>query len=428
MLKVKELPLTDTEYTLNVKATFSNGETDTKNYTINRVETLIAEKFFNFAFSELSRANRMVSKATDDEVNNHLSKFNADGTFSDLTYGLSKAGWEGLNNGAERISEMAMAYLDKKSSFYKNEALKQKVYTAVILNSNEFAKYRTQWYESHLWRNTDYIAGIGINYFRLLQKEMNDENAEIAQRAVEVYDAILDNCDNLFAERMDERPALGNANRNHRMRSLVVRAAITYDYNRAITDWNVWYDKTDRRIPGFYPDGAINDLMELMETSFVAANTYNNMNGFFPDGTICHHPAVGIQFTADGYGWPWLTQWSIPLSNLFKDTPFQSQNETYNVVAERLLDSYRPLTFNGYIDMSVGGLVTDREKWGKLLLNAVTGLIEAKSTTTIIDRETELLEFKANLEKKGFNDPMWMNKAFWNIDYLVQSRPNYFVC
>ena len=155
------------------------------------------------------------------------------------------------------------------------------------------------------------------------------------------------------------------------MRSLIVRAAISYDYNRAITDWDLWYDKIDPRIPGFYPDGAINDLMELMETSFVLSDTYNNKNGFFPDGTICHHPAAGIQFTADAYGWEWLTAWSIPLTNLFKNTPFHAQNNTYNTIAERILDSYRPLTFYGYLDMSVGGLSSDRKKWGELLLHAV---------------------------------------------------------
>lgn len=426
ILKVKELPLNNQEYEVIVKATFSNGQTDTRNYTINTVENILAEKFFNFVHAKLSRSHRLYFPVTDAKVSAHLSKFNSNGTFSDLNYGLSKAGWEGLNNGAERINNMAMSYLNENSTFYKDEALKQKIYTALLFNANEFAKYRTQWYETHLWRNTDYIAGIGIRFFELLKKEMNSADVNLAEKAVKVYDAILDNCDNLFAERMDERPAIGNANRNHRLRSLVVRAAMSYDYNRALSDWELWYDKVDPRIPGFYPDGAINDLMELMETSFVVSDTYNNKNGFFPDGTICHHPAAGIQFTADAYGWEWLTEWSIPLANQFKNTRFQAQLPTYNTTAERILDAYRPLTFYGYLDMSVGGLDKDREKWGKRLRLAVNDLIEAKGALTVIEREDELRGFKTNLENEGYADPLSMSKAFWNIDYLIQRRPGYF--
>ncbi|SHE82276.1 Polysaccharide lyase family 8, N terminal alpha-helical domain [Mariniphaga anaerophila] len=426
ILTVNQLPLSSDKYTLQVKATFNNGATDTQEYTITKVETSLAEKYFEFVYDRISRARRLYYPEKDAKLEEFLSKFNADGSFSDLTYGLSKAGWEGANVGALRINNLAMAYLDEKSSFYKDEALKEKVYTAIIFNANEFAKYRTEWYETHLWRNTDYIAGIGLNYFRILQQEMKSQDAEVAQRAVEVYDAIIDNCDNLFAERMDERPAIGNANRNHRMRSLAVRAAISYDYNRALTDWDLWYDKEDVRIPGFYPTGALDDLMELVETGFVISDTYNNKNGFFPDGTICHHPAVGIQFTADAYGWEWLTEWSIPLADQFKNTPFQAQDKTYNTIAERILDAYRPLTFYGYLDMSVGGLEPDRAKWGSRLLSAVKRLIEAKSDETVIARENELLDYKTNLEKEGYDDPLAMSKAFWNIDYFVQRRPDYF--
>ncbi|WP_372933892.1 polysaccharide lyase family 8 super-sandwich domain-containing protein [Mariniphaga sediminis] len=426
ILKVTQLPLNSSEYTVKVKAVFENGKTDSEEYAIKRVEVPLAEKFFNFIYSRLSTADRLFFPVADSKITEYLSKFKSGGTFSDLSYGLSKGGWEGLNEGAERINSMAMAYLDESSSFFGDEELKQKVYAALIFNAGEFAKYRTEWYETHLWRNTDYIAGIGINFFRLLRDEMSSPDAGTAQKAVEVYDAILDNCDNLFAERMDERPAIGNANRNHRMRSLAVRAAISYDYNRAITDWELWYDKEDPRIPGFYPTGALGDLMELVETGFVEADTYNNKNGFFPDGTICHHPAVGVQFTADGYGWPWLTEWSIPLANQFKDTPFRAQNKTYNTVAERILDAYRPLTFYGYLDMAAGGLVPDRKKWGNSLLKAVSGLLEAKSAGTVIEREDELRAYKTSLEREGYADPLAMSKAFWNIDYFIQRRPGYF--
>jgi hypothetical protein len=202
---------------------------------------------------------------------------------------------------------------------------------------------------------------------------------------------------------------------------------VSYDYNRSITDEDVWFDTVDPRIPGFYPNGAIHDLVELIETSFVQASTYNNMNGFFPDGTICHHPSVGIQFTADGYGWPWLTEWSIPLADLFKNTSFQFKNATYDKVAERILDAYRPLTYNGYLDMAVGGLLPNREKWGGRLLSAASGLLNAKSESTVIERESELIEYKQRLESPGFSDKLELNKAYWNIDYMVQRRPDYCV-
>jgi hypothetical protein len=427
ILKVKKLPISNKEYTVTVKGTFTNGQTDTQNYTINVVNNILAEKFFQFVYSKLHRSHRLYFPVSDSEISSHLSKFNNNGTFSDLNYGLSKAGWEGLNIGAKRINNMAMAYLNESSSFYQDKALKQNIYSALLFNATEFAKYRTQWYETHLWRNTDYIAGIGLHFFDLLKQEMNSMDENVATMATKVYNAILDNCDNLFAERMYERPAIGNANRNHRLRSLLVRAAISYDYNRALSDWELWYDKVDPRIPGFYPDGAINDIMELIETSFIHAQTYVNRNGFFPDGTICHHPAVGIQFTADAYGWPWLTEWSIPLANQLKDTRFQAHNATYNTIAERLLDAYRPLTFKGYIDISVGGLDKDRSRWGNLLHQAVNGLIEAKSEQTIIERENELQRFKSTLENEGFQDPLSLSKAFWNIDYLIQRRPGYFI-
>jgi len=427
VLRVSKLPLEASTYTVQVKTTFESGETDEQEYLIRKVKATIAERFYQFVYSKLSRSHRLYFPETDTKLAEHLLTFTPEGYFSDLTYGLSKAGWEGLNAGALRINNLAMGYLDPNSVYYRDEDLKQKVYSAIIFNAGEFARYRTQWYETHLWRNTDYMAGIAIHYFQLLRQEMNDPDREVARRSMEVYDALIDNCDNLFAERMNERPAIGNANRNHRIRSLAVRAAISFDYNRALTDWDLWYDPIDPRIPGSYPTGAINDLMELVETSFVFSDTYQNKNGFFPDGTICHHPAVGIQFTADAYGWEWLTEWSIPLANNLKNTIYQAQDATYDIITERILDAYRLLTYNGYLDMSVGGIIKDRSKWGRNLLGAVNGLLSGKSENTLIQREDELLGYKERLENPGYADALSMSKAFWNIDYLIQRRPGYFV-
>jgi hypothetical protein len=230
ILELKMVLPNNQDYLVTVRASFKSGVSEEQTYTIEIVKETIAEKFYRFAFDHLARNGRLYFRASDNELEEYYSKFYSDGTFSDLTYGLSKDGWEGLNEGAERINKLAMAFLNENSVFYKNDALKEKVYTSLIFNSKEFAKYRTQWFETHLWRNTDYIAGIGLNYFELLREEIKSNNVEVSSKATEVYDAILDNCDNLFAERMYERPAIGNANRNHRMRSIVARAAISSVY------------------------------------------------------------------------------------------------------------------------------------------------------------------------------------------------------
>lgn len=427
IIKVKSLPLTGASYTLKVKARFNNGITDEQEYTVKKVSQTIAESFYQFVYARLSRNGDMTTSVADGTLSGFLAKMQNNGSFSDLPFGLTKAGWEGLCEAAERLNGIAMAYLNPKSVYYNDEGIKQKIYTALIFHSTEFAKYRTQWYETHLWRQSDYIGGIGINFYTRLRSEMNSADPAVSSRALAVYDAIIDNCDIMFAERMNERPAIANSNRNHRMRCLAVRAAMSYDYNRALTDWDLWYDSVDPRIPGYYPTGAINDLMEIEETSFYKTFTYNNRNGFFPDGTICHHPAVGVQFTANDYSWGWLTEWSIPLANQLKNTIYQAHDATYDIVADGLLDSYRPLTFEGYLDMSVGGFIPDLSKWGKNLSTAVSSLLSGKSTNTTIKREAELRSYLAKLTAPNYSDPLSMNQPFWNLEYMMQRRPDYFV-
>lgn len=426
VIKTKQL-LSDNSYTLKVKARFADGTSDEQLYTITRVKSTIAANFYTFVYNRLSCYGDMYTSVADATLAGYISKMAPNGSFSDLTIGVSNAGWNGIAEGAKRLNGIAMAYLKAGSAYYNNEEIKQKLYTAIIFHSTEFAKFRTQWYVTQLWQNADYIGGIGINLYAQLRTEMNSADSAVAARAVAVYDAILDNCDIMFAERMNQRPAIANANRNHRLRCLAVRAAMTYDYNRAITDWDLWYDPIDPRIPGYYPSGAYRDIMQIVETSFVEATTYVNRDGFFPDGTICHHPDVGIQFTANDYSWGWLTEWSILLANQLKNTIYRAKNETYDKIANGLLDSYRPLTFNGYLDALVGGFTPDRSKWGGNLLGAINGLIDAKSDNTTIARESELLECLTRLQTTGYKDPQSINKAMWNLEYMMQQRSDYSV-
>lgn len=426
VLKLKTSELPEDSYLLKVKAEFEDGISNEQEYTIHKVDELMAERFLKIKEKEFSRHRRLFSHAPDNEIEDFLSKIALDGSFEDLPYAMGKEGWENTCNSAERLLKFAVAYLDKDSRFHEDEKLKKALYRGIIRNAQQNNKFRTNWADTHVWRNSDFIAGIGIRFFRILREEMNSDKPAVSKAATEVYDAILDVCDVMWAERMHERPAVCNANRNHRMRSLTVRAAISYDYNRALTDQNVWYDTVDPRIAGYYPNGAFGDVMELIETNYIFRDTYGNRNGFFPDGTICHHPAVGIQFTADGYGWPWLVENSIPMANFLKNTPYRAKNSTYDIIADELLDAYRPLTYNGCLDMPVGGLLTDRSKWGPRLLEAITGLIEAKSNDTIIKREKELLEYKSILENNNFVDELTLNQPFWNIDYIIHRRPDYF--
>jgi chondroitin AC lyase len=74
----------------------------------------------------------------------------------------------------------------------------------------------------------------------------------------------------------------------------------------------------------------------------------------------------------------------------------------------------------------VGGLLPDRSRWGPRLVEAITGLIDAKSDDTIIRRERELLEYKSILEENDFVDELTLNQPFWNIDYIIHRRPDYF--
>jgi len=426
VIKVATDKLTQLDYTLRVKATFTDGTSDEQEYRIHRVKQTLADAFLALKEREFSQHRRLSSSETDDEIKTILDQMNSDGTFRDLPLGMEKRGWENTCASAERLLKLATAYLRKDSANFKNENLKDQLYKGIIRNAEQNAKYRTDWAETHVWRNSDFIAGIGIRFFRLLREEMRSDEDSIRQKAIEVYDAILDVCDVMWAERMYERPAIGNANRNHRMRSLITRVVISHDYNRALTDQDVWYDTVDPRIPGYYPNGALGDVMKLIETGFVFMDTYDNRNGFFPDGTICHHPRVGLQFTADAYGWEWLVENSIPMAHFLRNTRYKASDAMYNTIADRILDAYRPLTFNGYLDMSVGGLLPDRSKWGRNLLLAASGLLAAKSNDTVISREDELREFKTILENNHFVDELTLNQPFWNIDYLVHRRPDFF--
>jgi len=417
--------LVDASCTLIVTAEFENGVSAEQTYTVDIVQEPIAKRFLRFVEKNVGRQGRLKKSAADGDIETWLGRMTPDGSFSDLPYGMGKEGWENTCAGGERLLGFAVAYLAENSRFHKDDKLKANLYRGVVRNAEQNALFRTNWAETHVWRNSDFIAGIGIRFVHMLREEMEKEIGKKSRPATEVYDAILDVCDVMWAERMHERPAIGNANRNHRMRSLITRAALSFDPNRALTDQDVWYDTVDPRIPGYYPNGSLGDVMELIETGYIMMDTYDNRNGFFPDGTICHHPAVGLQFTADAYGWQWLVENSIPMADFLKNTRYRAKNETYDIIADRLLDAYRPLTFDGYLDMAVGGLKPDRSKWGARLLDAVTGLLEAKSADTVIQREEELRVYKTILEGDGFVDKLTLNQPFWNIDYLVHRRPHY---
>ncbi|MCH2209514.1 MAG: polysaccharide lyase beta-sandwich domain-containing protein [Lentisphaerales bacterium] len=420
-------------YKVKVAAVFENGAKDFQTYEIHRVDEYLADKFMDFAQHEFTKivksgtvARRLSMKVKDSVAREYFSKLNKEGFFTDLKFMINRSGWDALCEGGGRLNSLVLAYYDPQSSLFKNQELKTRFYQGILVNSKFNHQFKARWSDTHTWRNSDHLAGIALRVIADLRQEMKSSEKKDADKAMKVYDALLDVCDNLWAERMHERPAIGNANRNHRMRSLFIRAAITYDYNRALTDQDVWFDKADPRIPGFYPDGIFSDLKELLETGYVFMDKYNKRNGIFPDGTICHHPAVGIQFTADAYGWEWLVEHSVPLANFLKNTRYKTNDKVYDIIADKLLDTYRSVIFNGYIDMSVGGIIQSREKWAERMPQAVVSLIEARSDDTKIKRLDELKAFSKILKGSPFYDPLSLNQPFWNIDYLVHRRPTYF--
>jgi hypothetical protein len=254
--------LAEASYTLKVKAQFADSVMDEQEYIIYQVQEPLAEKFLILKEREYSRQGRLTRSAPDKDIEAFVSQITPDGSFMDLPYAMGRVGWENTCASAERLLILATAYLNTNSKFHNNQEIKKSLYRGIIRNADQNVKFRTNWADTHVWRNSDFIAGIGIRFFRMLSAEMKSTNIAVSRQAIEVYDAILDVCDVMWAERMFERPAIGNANRNHRMRSLITRAAISYDYNRALTDQDIWYDSVDPRIPGYYPNGALGDVME----------------------------------------------------------------------------------------------------------------------------------------------------------------------
>ena len=254
---------------------------------------------------------------------------------------------------------------------------------------------------------------------------MDDPDPEISQKALEIYDKILHVSDAMWGERMDKRPALTNANRTHRLRSLVARAAISFDYNRPITDRAVWYDTTDKRVNGFYPDVIFDDLIELCETNFYLVESAYRVPGLYPDGTICHHCRLGVEWNVDAYGFPWLKH---PVEDVFiplKNTPYKVQDKTFDLIADRILDAYRSINFKSYVDIAIGSFV--EKNFDKEITELIQILISAKSTSTTIKRESELEALKSIYNNQAVDDDLQLNQAFWNNDALIHRRPNYYM-
>ena len=195
VIKLASADHSEDTYTLKVKAKFATGVTDEEVYRIDFVPEPFAKRFFGFVEKWIGRQGRLATKVSDSDIEVWLERMRENGEFSDLPLSTSKDGWENTCTSAERLLAISIAYLDQDSRFQKDDELKANLYRGIVRNAEQNGLFRTNWAETHVWRNSDFIAGIGLRFIHILRDEMEKEVGRDSRLATQAYDAILDVCD-----------------------------------------------------------------------------------------------------------------------------------------------------------------------------------------------------------------------------------------
>tara|TARA_R110001592_G_scaffold363328_1_gene684163 strand:+ start:34324 stop:37278 length:2955 start_codon:yes stop_codon:yes gene_type:complete len=416
------------------------------------------------------------------ELNNGQFSFSSIYTKNPSEYKIAKEYDKDLEKLTNMIGGLGYAYakskkFGKKSSDTKShQRLKKGIYAASIAFMNSvpvygkdfmvdgkpigtevgdgFSKlgehrFATHGMLTHQWRVTDALAAPLVHVW----PEVLADIANGDQQAQKLYDAVIRYYQLFFSVVPDRRRmndenqrwknisdvnysegAWADANIGHRMRTLMVMPILWADYNRPITYVPYWYDDYYKGTEfedltfakNWSPNGVVADVRNWCDKLSLPSHMYNQ-SGFHPDGTVTHHSGHNASDVAMvAYGFEWLTTANIAI-DYFKNTAFPIKDESYQFIADRFNYTYRRLLYKNSLDYVVAGrsFFSYLSDFGTNHVNkSIKKTLQGKSPTTIIKNENELKELKKSLSNGTHT--LTETTAFWNGDYLIHRKENYY--
>lgn len=356
---------------------------------------------------------------------------------------------------ANQINSLAYALTYSDQFGYQGEAYERRRLISALYKAinrytahfplNDFANTPTLMHNmvTHQWRFTDPISAAGFVLSPAMNRDIAKGNPR-AKQAKESFQNLLQIAFDLpYRQRQPEfnrfylqddlkrsPGAWSDANRHHRMRTWLMMSVLWSDYNQPLTYQPWWYAdyapfaaQNTSLLPEWTPKGALYDLKTWLETNTRYAFKYGQ-SGILPDGTISHHVGARQDMAFFAYGFEWMAGTPSEVAGILADTPWKLTNNTYNQSTDFVLDSYPNFVYRGGLDFQTAGRSHASDItpiFGSTkLIKGIDTILEAKSGDTEIRRETELVNFRNNLENNSHEATV--NRAYWNSDFMVQRQ------
>lgn len=476
----KVTPKKPEDYSLTIALKDGMQTLAKKDITVHAVETTMLDYLSEFYKEETIKTSRLYgrTKLSDKKVKALVEEIEANaGAMPSVSPMYMKSlsqlhkiedEWEKIAN---HIGGLGYAYANKQSAWYHDTALLQaitkaatKFMNAIPVFGDEIAEpigdevgdgfqglgesgHLSHGFVTHQWRLVDGLGAPLVHIMPALQEELKNgqPDAMALQEAIyRFYQAffaitpsrrVMNNdaqrwrniSDTLYSE-----GAWSDANTAHRMRSLMVMGIVWGDYNRPITYVPYWYDNYYDGTAfdglsfakGWSPRGIIQDIRFWCSRLSVPSHMYDQ-SGFHPDGTVSHHTGHSASDVAlVAYGFEWMTEINKAIA-YFQNTSFPIEDSQYQFLADRINFTYRRLIYKQHLDYVVAGRshYADMKKFATKSLNeAVTKLVDGKSSATIIHNEKALVDLNNNIQNNTHQHSE--SVAFWNADYMVHRREN----
>ncbi|MGR5287739.1 polysaccharide lyase family 8 super-sandwich domain-containing protein [Vibrio maritimus] len=457
------------QYPVAVVLKHGEAQVEKRTITINVVHQTQWDLLHQRAMSFLEGNKRLQGAFvyTDGEIEDYIQELNDnDGAFEGMEFYHARNEDELLDIrprmlgkelmlAANQINALAYALTYSDQFGYQGEALERQrlmsaLYKAISRYTahfplKDFANTPTLMHNmvTHQWRFTDPISAAGFVMSPVMNRDISRGDTQ-AKQAKESFQALLQIAFDLpYRQRQPEYNryylqqdlkhspgAWADANRHHRMRTWLMMSVLWSDYNQPLTYQPWWYGdyapfaaQNTSLLPEWTPKGALYDLKMWLETNTRYAFKYGQ-SGILPDGTVSHHVGARQDMAFFAYGFEWMAGTPSEVVGILADTPWKLSNATYNQSADFVLDSYPNFVYRGGLDFQTAGRshasdITPIFGFTKLI-KGIDTVLEAKSSDTEIRRETELVNFRNNLENNTHEATV--NRAYWNSDFMVQRQ------
>jgi chondroitin AC lyase len=318
----------------------------------------------------------IINKPSDKKVESDLAKMKADGSFNDINYSdLSRTASFPQGRHTYELSNLAIAYKNKTSSYYHS----QKVKDAIISGLN-------------FWVQNDFV---GENW--------HDNQITTPTYLMNTMLAIGDELPRELVEKL--QPIIGRAN----MKATGARPSGDRIVIAGVLAKNLLFNKNEKLF-----DSIINIIQNEMKFS-------TGERGIQQDLSF-HHRVDRVNNT-DSYGYVKFANVYGEWSNYVYGTKYQFSNNKIHLLVDYYLDGiYKQMVYGVYEDVSVRNRDVSNKK----------GAFEAKGTLEI-ERLLKITDYRKNeLEeiiklRKGESKPsLSFAKFFWQSEHFVFQRPNFY--